>query len=829
MQNPSFGEWVKERRRALKLTQIELADQVGCSLETIQKLETGKRRPSKQMAELLARHLQISPDEHERFLALAKGAGEAGTDWLFSRPSLTNLPAQLTRLIGRDEAAAEVREYLLRDGVRLLTLTGAPGIGKTSLAIAVAAQLLDRFPDGVYFVALAPITDPELVPVEIGQALGLKETGNRPAMDGLLQALRYKKVLLALDNFEQIVSGGIAVARLLEGCPQLKVLVTSRESLHLKGERQYRVQPLSLPDMARLPSPEVLSANPSVALFVENAQAVDPAFSLTPENADAVAAICVGLDGLPLAIELVAARIRVLSPQALLDRLGNRLALLTGGARNLPARQQALRQAIDWSYDLLNQKEQALFRRLGVFSGGCTLSAIEAICQLGVGEDKANPQSLDMLELVGSLLDKSLLKQEQKRGQDGRFSMLETILEYSRWQLQESGEEELVRRLHAEYYLALAEASDPRTAGRDLKKWLDRLESEHDNLRAAVQWSRTSGDSWLGLRLVTALGFFWEVRGFYSEGRAWLSDALERDRDPGRAREYLLLQARALLLLGRLVVSQDDYPQGRHLFEQVLATGNDMDDPVTQAYGLCHIGWADVLMRKYAQARPLIERGLALFEASDEIWGPIEAHNFKGMCAEGEGRYDDAAQAFNESAGLSVAAGDPWQEGLALLLGGELALLQKEYDRAGPPLERALAAGRELGDKWMVEDALLGLSYALLAEGKSDEAVPLLQEALVLSDSLGYPRGIGGALARLAWAAGLQRQFQAMARLLGAAIVTLEEKQITMSNFLADHIDPLEEIGRQEIGSATWDKEFSRGRAVGLRESISFALSEAFG
>jgi predicted ATPase len=394
--------------------------------------------------------------------------------------SKSNVPAPLTLLIGREQEVAEACALLLRPGVRLVTLTGTGGVGKTRLGLHIATALLGAFADGVCFVSLAPMSDPALVVPTIAAALGIREIGGSILLDLLKAYLRDKCLLLLLDNFEQVVDAAVQVADLLAVCPQLKVLVTSRAALHIRGEQEFVVPPLAVPDPKHLPDLLTLSTYEAVELFLQRIQAVKPEFHLTDANATAVAEMCIRLDGLPLAIELAAARIKLLSPQALLTRLEHRLNLLTGGARDVPERQQTLRNTIEWSYDLLSPGEQLLFRRLAVFVGGCTLEAVEAICTTLDGEATA------VLERVTSLVDKSLISQQEQVGGEYRLMMLETIREYGLECLTASGEMETTRRAHAYYYLLLAEEADPELWGHQQSMWFERLEREHENLRAGL-------------------------------------------------------------------------------------------------------------------------------------------------------------------------------------------------------------------------------------------------------------------------------------------------------------------------------------------------------
>src|SRR5829696_7639284 len=436
---------------------------------------------------------------------------------------MNNLPAQPTPLVGRERELGEVRDLLRAEGVRLLTLTGPGGIGKTRLGLQVGAELLDEFEDGVFFVALATITEPALVPSAIAEALGVVEAADQPLEESLKGYLRPKELLLLMDNFEQVLGGAPLVGELLSACPELKVLATSRSVLRVYGEQEYPVPSLELPRPGGggLPALEALSQYESVRLFIERAKAAKPDFEVTNESVPAVAEICVRLDGLPLAIELAAARIKLLTPSAMLHRLGSRLKLLRGGSRDLPERQRTLRGTIEWSFALLEAGEQLLFARLAVFSGGRTLEAIEAVCEA------EGDLPMEALEGVSSLLDKSLLRQEEGPEGEPRFVMLETIHEFARERLQASGEGEEVRRVHAEYFLGLAEGAEPELRGAQQLACLERLEAEHDNMRAALTWS-LENEPETALRLAGALARFWEMRSDISEGSRWLEAALRQ-------------------------------------------------------------------------------------------------------------------------------------------------------------------------------------------------------------------------------------------------------------------------------------------------------------
>src|SRR5215212_8057889 len=514
-----------------------------------------------------------------------------------------NLPLQTTPLIGREREVKAVCGLLRSPEPRLLTLLGPGGTGKTRVGLQVAAELVDDFEDGVFFVPIAAITDPTLVAPTIARVLGLSEGGAQPPEDLLEGFLRDRQTLLLLDNLEQVLEAAPVVDRLLSTAASLKILATSRTPLGLYGEYEFPIPPLSLPDPESLPPLENLTEYEAVRLFVERARAVRPDFSLAEDNAPAVVEICERLDGLPLAIELAAARIKLLPPQVLLDRLGNRLKLLTGGARNLPERQRTLRNAIEWSYGLLDEGEKMLFGRLAVFSGGATLEAIEAVC------DAERDLPTDVFEGASSLLDKSLLRQEEEAADEPRLVMLETIHEFADVKLEGSGEAEAVRRAHAEYFLALAEEAEPMLWGAEDAAWLERLEQEHDNMRAALSWAIEHEEATLALRVGAALRWFWYMEGYYGEGRRWLEAALGKDWGAAAAEA----RARALEGVGWLAEGQGDFDRGQAAAEEGLKVSAEAGlGDVVVADLLDVLGDAARHRGDYERAAELLEKSLAL-------------------------------------------------------------------------------------------------------------------------------------------------------------------------------------------------------------------------
>ena len=608
---------------------------------------------------------------------------------------LNNLPVQPTPLVGREREVAEVAGLLRDGGVRLLTLTGPGGTGKTRLGLQVAAENLDEFEGGVFFVTLANIADPALVAPTIAGALGIGVVDGRPAEDGLEDFLRDREMLLVLDNLEQVIEAAPLVGELLAGCPGLKVLATSRGLLRIYGEREYPVPGLGLPDPQRLPPVDELADYEAVGLFLERARSVKGDFGITDQNAPAVVGICVRLDGLPLAIELAAARVKLLPPEKILQRLeSNRLKLLAGGARDLPERQQTLRGAIDWSHALLEESERTLFARLAVFSGGCTMRAMEEICDIE-----------DALEGAESLLDKGLIRREEKDRGEPRFVMLETIHEYARERLRERADAQTTRRRHARYFLSLAEESEPTLGGPEQVAWFERLETENDNLRAALTWAIEHGEAELGLRLAQALRPFWYARGHYVEGRGWV--------------------ARFLGDLAGLFVGKEDYVRARDLYEEVLALSRQMEDAATSAGCLIQLGYISLFQGDLPNAKALAEEAVTLSRELGHTANLARALNCLGwahLLAEdqerAEGSYAQSLALYGDLRDEAIAAAS--LEGLACAAGaggeaGRSARLFGAAEAAGyrrTPAQRALREPYLTAARSLIDDTAWQAAYA---------------------------------------------------------------------------------------------------------------------
>ena len=645
---------------------------------------------------------------------------------LTTRPH--NLPAPPTPLLGRDAELGRVLA-LFREGARLVTLTGPGGTGKSRLSIEAAGRLLDTLDleGGAWFVSLAPVTDPALVAVTIADALGAKEARGRPVTDALVEHVGERSTLLLLDNFEQVLDAAPVVAGLLQGCAGLRVLVTSRAALRLQGEREFPVPPLALPDPARVAS-ETLSQFAAVRLFIERACAVRPDFRVDNQNAPAVAEICARLDGLPLAIELAAARVRLFPPEAMLARLDRSLDLLRGGARDLPDRHQTLRDTIQWSYDLLDPAEQRLFRRLAVFVVGCTLEAAEA-----VSDDPA----LDPAEGVLTLLDHSLVRRDE--GADGgpRFRMLETIREFGLGALAQAGEEADARAAHARFFLALAEQAEPHLTGTDQVRWLDRLDAEQANLRAALDHLEAAGDVDGALRLGKALGRFWIVRGHLGEGYRRLMRLVDVSAGHAPTEAWAAVRNTA----GIMAQEAGDLDPAFRLLEDVIAACRASGDKRGLATALSHLGYAYIDMGD-ERARPLCEEALALQRELGDVRGEAVALQNLGLIASYEGRYAEAEALLLQGREKRRAHGE--QRGLAfchhwLAFNSQL---RGRPDEAAAYAEAGLALAEPLSDA-QVEGVLhTDIGFAALDFERLDEAETRLTRAIGLWERSGNPSGI---------------------------------------------------------------------------------------
>jgi predicted ATPase/DNA-binding CsgD family transcriptional regulator len=766
---------------------------MGYSTVTIRKIESNNLRPSRQIAEKLAQQLAVAPEERPDFIRWARSEADTenrlprSVDLLHQSPAKsishlsTYLPTPPTPLVGREQEVIVVSSRLHSDDVRLLTLTGPPGIGKTRLAIAVAHSLLAELAYGVYFIDLTPVTDISLVLPTIAYTLGIRQVTGKPLILELQKSLASKEMLLLVDNFEQVVQAAPVLTELLQAAPHLKLLVTSRELLHVSGEQNFPVPPLPLPPvladqgaprMLASLTPERLNEYAAVQLFVQRATALQPTFTLTPENALVVAGICCRLDGLPLAIELAAARIRHIPLPEIYERLKMRLHVLTGGARDLPLRQRTLRTAIEWSYNLLDSSERLLFVRLAVFRGGCSLEAAEAIC--------SEELSLSVLDGLASLVDKSLVQQHETAEGKARFVLLEMIHEFAREQLEASGELEALRKRHAGYFVELTQRAEPELRLAHQKHWFHLLEMEIDNLRAALDWSLHGGDSTvgitmgitMGIRIVSSIFLYWYICGRQDEGIGWTQHLLARMNETEPTYQLRLLRSAAHL------ISYRDDEMAVQLSRQAVVIARDYGDKA-------QLSWA--------------------------LWG-------LGTRLAGEA----GIEALAEAQTLFRELDEPL--GLAHVLNsiGEDARIRGDDERARRAYTEALTIAERIGDIRLQYVVLYNSAFIAQHEGNHREAIVLLRRSLALCQEVGVPAEVARELLALAGSLGAVGELVQAARLFGA-VETFFQRSGAMVH-PADQPEHDRNIAfvRDQLGEAAFAKAWAEGQETTLEEALAY-------
>ncbi len=819
--------WLRDAREERGWTQKDVADRIGAPHPlNISRWESGTAFPRSHYIEQLCLLFDKTPRELGLLHSASAGPGEAFRENTAQAPEEPStvapllLPVLLTPLIGREQEVAAVCAELAHPTVRLLTLLGAGGIGKTRLSLQVATQVRDQFADGVCFVPLAPIRDPALVLSAIAQVLDIRESGARPLLEQLKEALRHRQLLLLLDNVEQVVTVAPHLEELLAACPHLKLLVTSRATLHVQAEQIFPVPPLSLPDLLHLPESKALVQYAAVALFLQHARAMQPGFQLTATNARAVAEICVRLDGLPLAIELAAARIRLFSPQALLGRLSQRLAILTNGPRNLPVRQQTLRNTRMWSYDLLEQEEQQVFRRLSVFVGGWTLEAAEVV---GNANRPPGRASVSVLDAVTSLLDTSLLVQMERQGEEPRLLMLETVREYGLECLEGSGEEAAVHERHAHYFQTLAEEAEIHLTRPEQEVWLERLSREDVNLRAALAWCKTTQEAVeIGLRLAGALCYYWFLQSSLREGRTWLEAMLARTGSTDRS----AARGRALFGVGLLAWAEGDVEAATRCLEESLSICREVGDKRYTAYAEMIVG--NILSRQgnSVQARHLSEESHSRLKGlGDDAWDEAFTLYDRGIIAYHSGDNAAARAHFEESLRLFRKIGEARHASLvlsALLVivasQGDKEMVRSLYQQSLTLMRQARNPGA-LG-LFLINDGEMWLhSY-----GDEPLAKVLYRLGLSLWQDMqqgGQGIGIVKALAGLAEVAAAQGKAERAGRLFGAAAHLLPSDSLEWQD-----VNGRVATARVKLDAATFEAGLRSGQAMTQEQAITDALQD---
>ena len=724
-----------------------------------------------------------------------------------------NLPRQVTSFIGRESEIAEVKKLL--GHTRLLTLTGAGGSGKTRLSMQVAAEMLDAYPDGIWLVELAALFDPGLVPQTVAAVMGLTEQAGKTLTQSLIEHFAARRVLLILDNAEHLLAAcGNLAGDLVQACPQVVVLATSREASGIPGELKFRVPSLSTPDPARDVTPEQVSSFESVRLFVERARLNAPRFAVTAQNAPALASVCHRLDGIPLAIELAAARARAISVEQLNHRLDQRFRLITGGSRTAPRRQQTLRALIDWSYDLLDSAEKALLCRSSVFAGGWTLEAAEQIC---IGEEVEDWEVLDVLT---SLADKNLVVTED-RNDTIRYRLLETVRQYASEHLIESGRGEAVRARHRDYFLARAEESEPKLVSAEQAEWLKRLEAEHENLRASLSWSLMEPGSRGGLRLCGALQRFWWARGHLSEGRDWCARIL------GKAGAEAPTEERAKVLngAGGLAYLQGDYPVARELHEESLAIRRQLGDRRGVASSLNNLGSVARDLGDLASARALFDESLSIARELGDRGYVANILGNLGIVAHEQGDYPAARALHEESLAMMRELGDRGRIASSLGNLARVAYVQGDYPAARIQYDESLAITRELGDRVGIAGALNNLGRVARDQGDLASAWALHQESMVIVRELGDRQGIADSLEGLASVDAAFGSSLRAARVWGMAEQMRKEIGSPIPPDERPNYDRRVAAARAVVGDdATFDRAWQEGRALLLEQAIALAL-----
>ena len=790
MEQHSFGYWLKLKRKALDLTREELAKRVGYSAATIRKIEDEERSPSAQVVERLVEVFKIPQNERTDFLRFARGDWKSAPSeikdnipWRSSTKSArSNLPATTTSLIGREKEITEIGEYLAKEDIRLVTLLGPPGIGKTRLSIEAARTVLPDFPDGVFFVALALLDDPNLIVSAVVQALGFMEAGKLPADKQLEVGIGEKQMLIVLDNCEHLIEGVASLASvLLSACSRLKILATSRESARILGEWLYPVPAFAVPEESASIDTETASTFPALMLFAERARAVRPDFALDKENIKIVSAICAQLDGLPLAIELIAARMRFMSPETLLERLSGQFVLTADGMRAASTRQKTLKNAIEWSYNLLSTEEQKLFAYLCVFSGSFALEDTEAIFTRSFTEKRVP-------ELLTLLLDKSLIRRVANEVRGDHYEMLVTIQEYARERLRQFGDETEIRNWHLAYFLDLAERADRELHGHNQLEWLNRLGATRENLRAALDWAIETNQTQSALQIARKLDWFWFIRSDYVEGAQSLLRVLEMpdvSLYPAAHAEVLAQLQHHIHLLGNHFASQLEKGDVAAFAKQALSIARAHNDIHNSARALAMIGLNLITEENVAEAQSVLEESKMLFQQARDEWGYAY---------------------------------------VVFLLGWKL-FRQNDVGSALPILEQAYGIFKKLGERLFMCVSLRYIGITQIKLGSLNEGLEALKESLILAQQIDSKYEIAAAFYRWGQVAQYLGSPARTVSLFWAAKNAHASIGIGVwTQGLDTEFEPVLERCRAALGEAAFTEAVEEGRAMTMEQAIAYAL-----
>jgi predicted ATPase/transcriptional regulator with XRE-family HTH domain len=809
----TLGAWIKGQRKELGLTQATLAKNVGCAISTIRKIESGILRPSHEMTIRIARCLALDPALIPRFITLARPPADVDAPALpvesAGRPSL---PVAPSALIGREQDMAFIIDCLRAGHTRLITLVGPPGVGKTRLAIAIATAMAERAVTAVVFVPLEAVPAARLVLPAIAEALHVSERPGQPLAATIQAALASQPLLMVLDNLEHVLEAAADIAELLGRCPALTILATSQEILHLSNEQQVPVLPLLTPPRTGKEAWQTLEAYPAVALFGAQARRLVPAFALTQDNAATVAAICARLDGIPLAIQLIAARIKHTALAELLDQLDTLTSVILDHHQGRPKRQPTVRSAIAWSYQLLSVAEQQLFRILGVFAGGCALEDLEVIASRHSGT------AMDVTEHLSTLLDKSMIQDSHTAGGESRFSMLSLLREYALEQLALSGERDPVYAHYARCYADLAEQANTKFRGPEERLWVQRLARDHDNIRAVLAWSIDAGRPALALQMGAALWRFWEMQNHVSEGRRWLAQALAfaQEVEPQ-------LRAKAYHAAGTLATFQADNDQAIACYEHSLALRQELQDTAGMAATMLNLATVHYHRSAYAQSEALLTQVLDHYLAIQNLRGVASVLTNMGMVGQDQGQIEFAEGCYAEALAIQAELGN--QRSRANLLGllGTLAQEQGDHRKARPLFTASLELHRSLGLSPAMVTPLDGLGYVALAEGDLVSARASWLECLATTVTMEQPRFIVQALESCATLAGATGRPDLAARLWGAAAALRQAIEAPLAPAIAalHHAAQL----RAQLGcdAQIWRQAWEQGRAMSLDQAVDRA------